>query len=131
MAETTVISTTFKLRRGTAEVWKTKNPILAQGEPGFEYDTGRLKIGNGILPYVDLDYVGEGNIFFSENGKDFPAIGQFNRLYVNKAESKIYHWVEDKYVPFTTGVEDLDISNISQAEGDYIILYGGSATDNI
>ena len=43
----TVLKTKFQLRRGSAEVWARNNPVLERGEPGFEIDTGRLKIGNG------------------------------------------------------------------------------------
>jgi hypothetical protein len=48
--------TTIKIRRDTAANWTTKNPILAQGEMGFETDTGYLKIGTGSLNWEDLDY---------------------------------------------------------------------------
>ena len=54
----TTIKTTFQLRRGNAEVWAKNNPVLAAGEPGFELDTGKLKIGNGNDTYNDLPYVG-------------------------------------------------------------------------
>ena len=44
------------LRKGTATAWTTANPVLAAGEPGFETDTGLLKIGDGSnwqdTPYV-------------------------------------------------------------------------------
>lgn len=55
MAET--LKTTFKLRRGTSAEWASKNPVLAQGEPGFEIDTLKLKIGNGQSAYNDLEYI--------------------------------------------------------------------------
>lgn len=53
----------FKLRRDTAANWTSVNPTLADGEPGFERDTGRLKIGNGsstwsALTYASLGYTG-------------------------------------------------------------------------
>ena len=53
----TTIKTTFQLRRGNAEVWAKNNPVLAAGEPGFELDTGKLKIGNGSDTYNDLPYI--------------------------------------------------------------------------
>ena len=56
---TKVIKTTFKLRRGTKEAWERVNPTLAYGEPGFEKDTYRLKIGNGETAWNDLNYFGE------------------------------------------------------------------------
>ena len=53
----TVIKTTFKLRRATAQEWTLKNPVLAAGEPGFEIDTNKLKIGNGTTPWTALAYL--------------------------------------------------------------------------
>lgn len=53
----TVLKTKFKLRRGNAEVWARNNPVLERGEPGFEIDTGRLKIGNGQTAWNDLEYL--------------------------------------------------------------------------
>ncbi len=47
---------TFKFRRDMAWDWTSKNPILAEGEPGVETDTGRLKIGDGLQNWADLDY---------------------------------------------------------------------------
>ena len=46
----------IKFRRDTASAWTDANPTLAQGEPGFEYDTGLLKIGDGDTAWVNLDY---------------------------------------------------------------------------
>lgn len=48
--------TTFKLRRGTASQWTTTNYILADGEPGFERDTKRFKIGDGSTTWNNLEY---------------------------------------------------------------------------
>jgi hypothetical protein len=48
--------TTIKLRRGTAAEWTAANPILADGEAGFERDTGKLKIGNGTQNWSALPY---------------------------------------------------------------------------
>lgn len=57
MAERKILKTVFKLRRGKAELWRSLNPILEDGEPGFELDTGLLKIGNGEDAYNDLPYI--------------------------------------------------------------------------
>lgn len=53
----TVINTTFQLKRGTSEAWTRNNPKLYPGEPGFELDTGKLKIGDGIKFWRDLPYI--------------------------------------------------------------------------
>jgi hypothetical protein len=47
---------TFKFRRGTSQEWLLQNPILAQGEPGYETDTGLLKVGNGSSRWTLLGY---------------------------------------------------------------------------
>lgn len=47
---------TLLLRRGLASVWAAKNPVLADGEPGFEKDTGKLKIGDGVSRWTELKY---------------------------------------------------------------------------
>lgn len=55
--EQKIYKTTFKLRRGQSADWTSVNPLLADGEPGFELDTGKLKIGNGLDKWNDLAYV--------------------------------------------------------------------------
>ena len=52
--------TTIKFRRDTSANWTSVNPIPAQGEPCYETDTGKLKIGNGSDNYVTLPYVSDG-----------------------------------------------------------------------
>ena len=52
-----VIKTTFQVKRGTAARWEELNLILNPGEPGFEMDTFKLKIGNGSTPWKELPYV--------------------------------------------------------------------------
>lgn len=47
----------IRFRRGTAANWQAENPVLADGEPGFEFDTGRLKIGNGYRHWNELAYI--------------------------------------------------------------------------
>jgi hypothetical protein len=53
------------LRKGTAAAWTAAGSVvLAQGEPGFETNTGKLKIGDGTSTWTTLGYVNE----------DFPTI---------------------------------------------------------
>lgn len=48
---------TILLRRGTAAEWVAANPILGVGEPGYETDTKKLKIGNGTDNWNTLPYL--------------------------------------------------------------------------
>ena len=47
---------TIKFRRRTSSSWAALNPVLAEGEPGLERDTGKLKIGNGFTHWLELPY---------------------------------------------------------------------------
>lgn len=54
----------IKLKRGTASDWSNSafpsGVVLELGEPGYEKDTGKLKVGNGTHPWALLPYVGSG-----------------------------------------------------------------------
>jgi len=48
--------TRIQLRRDSAANWTSTNPILDQGEPGYETDTGNMKIGDGYSRWSILSY---------------------------------------------------------------------------
>lgn len=50
------MSTRIQLRRDSAANWTENNPTLFEAEVGFEIDTGRFKIGNGIDDWNSLNY---------------------------------------------------------------------------
>jgi len=50
------MSVQIQLRRGTAAQWTSANTLLAQGEIGLEYDTGKIKVGDGTLAWNSLAY---------------------------------------------------------------------------
>jgi hypothetical protein len=51
----------MQIRRDSAINWTTTNPTLSQGEMGYELNTGKLKIGNGVDAWADLDYFDDQN----------------------------------------------------------------------
>jgi len=51
------IQSLIKFRSDTAANWTSTNPTLAQGELGFETDTGKPKIGDGMTVWTSLDYI--------------------------------------------------------------------------
>jgi hypothetical protein len=59
--------TRIQLRRDRAANWTDTNPILDQGEPGYETDTGNIKYGDGASRWSVLPYgggpSGPGNTF--------------------------------------------------------------------
>lgn len=129
----TVINTTFKLKRGTAARWIELNPILAQGEPGFAYDVNLLKIGDGITPWNDLPYINdsEKGVINAPTLSDFPSVGNNKAIYKAYKEKKLYQWNETSlsYEELTSA--SINVNDLIQDEGSVLILYGGSATDNI
>lgn len=50
------VISTIKFRRNTAANWTSGNPILQSGEPGFETDTKKIKIGDGTTAWTLLPY---------------------------------------------------------------------------
>lgn len=91
----TVVKTTFQLKRGTAAKWVELNLVLSAGEPGFEIDTYRLKIGDGHTPWLDLPYIGEGGVVSAATHYDFPETGAANTIYKATEEKLLYQWNSD------------------------------------
>ena len=48
-------------RRGTLSQWAAANPVLAAGEIGWESDTNKFKIGDGVNQWDDLQYFTAGS----------------------------------------------------------------------
>ena len=48
-------------RRGTAEQWTSANPVLAEGEIGFEIDNNQFKLGDGVNQWANLSYFRNSN----------------------------------------------------------------------
>ena len=78
---TQIIKTTFQLRRGLKDIWTKNNPVLAYGEPGFEKDTYRLKIGDGKTPWNELRYFAEGSYSISPDEKTVTITDDVLALY--------------------------------------------------
>lgn len=52
----------IQLRRDSSENWKKYNPVLMEGEVGYETDTRKRKIGDGHTAWNDLEYLVAENI---------------------------------------------------------------------
>jgi len=50
------MATRMQQRRGTAAQWTSADPILNAAEIGYESDTNKFKIGDGVNHWSDLDY---------------------------------------------------------------------------
>lgn len=119
MAE--IIQHIYQFKRGTAKRWNQLNPILKQGEPGFEYDTGKLKIGDGFTPWKALKYINSSNngdivyeasVYNAPTKNDFPTIGNPAIIYKAEDEAKLYQWneISEEYEALT-GSDIVEINN--------------------
>lgn len=62
------IYATMQQRNAPSGTWIDENPVLQKGELGFETNTGRYKLGDGVKSWVDLPYVtNEDLILYSYN----------------------------------------------------------------
>ena len=48
----------LQFKRGTTKAFEQINPVLLYGEPSFEKDSYKMKIGDGTTKYNDLPYIG-------------------------------------------------------------------------
>lgn len=46
-----------QIRRGTTAEWTARNTLLLAGELGYEYDTNKLKVGDGVTRWAGLQYL--------------------------------------------------------------------------
>lgn len=51
----------IQLRRGTELEWIDKDPVLRQSEPAYSTDINKLKIGDGVKHWSELEYIGLSN----------------------------------------------------------------------
>jgi len=96
----------IKLRRDTAQNWLNADPILAAGEPGLEYDTGKVKYGDGITAWTGLLYANSG----SEVGSF-----TFNDNTINTTDSSSI-----SFTPAVTFNSDVVVENDLIVRGDVL-----------
>ena len=105
------MATRMQQRRGTATQWTSSNdgdgPILNAGEIGWESDTNKFKIGDGVSYWADLTY------FVDATDVIASSLGAY---------------LQDSDVGAVSGVAGLDSSKNLLVPGASIIVEG--ATDN-
>ena len=57
MAVKGLINTKIQHRRDTSARWSTANPVLQAGEIGIDTTVNRIKIGDGVTTWNNLNYI--------------------------------------------------------------------------
>lgn len=115
---TEIIKHTYMLRRGTADEWMRVNPLLNIGEPGFEIDTNRLKIGNGFEDWLSLPYINNTITIVEE----LPEFGTIDIIYMYNNQLWIWNieWI------CLTAPASYDIAQLTQNTEEVIIFDCGT-----
>jgi hypothetical protein len=101
------MATRIQIRRDTAANWNTEDPVLAEGEFGFETDTNKLKCGDGLTSWLSLNYLTDitsGNFVLPDNSQVVCGDGD---------DLKIYHDGTHSYV-LDNGTGNLYVRGSSQ-----------------
>ena len=109
----------IQFKRASSATWESLNYILAIGEPGYEKNTNRMKIGDGVTPWNLLPYVGEHSVFNALTPAGFPSIGEENVIYKSEQTKSIYQWNQTTLNYEKIGEED---------STDYDLIHGGNAS---
>jgi hypothetical protein len=106
------MATRMQQRRGTSTQWTSSNdgdgPILNAGEIGWESNTNKFKIGDGVNYWIDLPYFVDATDLLAE------SLGGY---------------VENSDIGAISGVAGLDASRNLLVPGASIIIEGATAND--
>lgn len=125
------MSVIIKFRRGNSSEWTSSgSTVLASGEPGFELDTGRFKIGDGVTAWSGLYYasiVPTG--FIAGSGIDIDL--STNGSYATISVTGHTHSSSD-IIDFNSSVSGLlPVKNIVGGTGIYVTATTGNYTIGI
>jgi hypothetical protein len=106
------MATRMQQRRGTSTQWTSSNdgdgPVLNAGEIGWESNTNKFKIGDGVNNWIDLPYFVDATDLLAE------SLGGY---------------VENSDIGAISGVAGLDASRNLLIPGASIIIEGATAND--
>lgn len=136
------MATRIQNRRGTAAAWAAQNPVLADGELGFETDTKIVKLGDGVTAWNDLTSsylpLGGGTMtgVLNMGGNSITNLGAFTSALNlgNFAPTNVGDWSEDlnmggnKVTNGATPTANSDLTTKSYVDGDRKIVGLGQST---
>ena len=117
--------TTIQVRRDTAANWAAKNPTPKAGEPCFETDTLKFKVGDGVTTYNNLPYYVNSveNLFTLLNDKLYDGV-DLSVKFANeiKGFANVWAWIKDR-------IQKNNYSGIHVGDKIPFALAGGTISD--
>jgi hypothetical protein len=119
----------IQLRKDTAANWTSENPILAEGEVGFETDTGRFKIGNGSTAWTSRTYASPApnsvldhslvttDVHGIADTSDLVTSSVLNSAVSSKANSASPTFTGTVVLPSDTSIGDVSATELSYVNG--------------
>lgn len=104
---------TIRLKRDTAANWTANNPVLALGEPGWETDNLKGKVGDGVTGWNSLPYslgyraIGSHNAAIAQQtgfAADTYLVGSSNAIPAGRLQAKTIHRVRFSLQKTAAGV---------------------------
>jgi len=119
-----MVNVTILMRRDSAADWTSENPILLEGEIGYETDTRRMKIGDGSTAWSNLNYKssGPGFIIAASDSSD-----------LNKSKADYICDGVDDQVEIQAAIDELpsEGGKIQLLEGNFNISDRINSIDNL
>lgn len=79
------VNNLIQLRRGDFSTWSSQDPVLASGEPGFDYTNNLMKIGDGINPWLSLSSTASSDIFVYAKNTTGSGLNKGQAVYIDGA----------------------------------------------
>lgn len=112
----------LQFMRGTSTAVSSSNPTLKAGQPFYETDSHKLKIGDGSTAWNSLPYIGSSKVYNSV------VIGSSNAGYTENQVDYLCNGVNDQ-IQFQNAINSIDNGTIYILGGDYYLSDGINSGD--
>lgn len=114
----------FQIKRGSTQRWIEVDPILLDGEPAYDYDAHKIKIGDGVSKWSELPYLG-GN--YDDNAELIYPFDSYDSLPPVGTPAKLYHVISDKTIYQWNPIKNTYESLSSGDATKITLINGGNA----
>tara|TARA_R110000796_G_scaffold236214_1_gene355452 strand:+ start:21559 stop:21945 length:387 start_codon:yes stop_codon:yes gene_type:complete len=96
-----------QIRRDTSDLWEKRNPILFEGEIGYDIDLNKIKIGNGRNSWNSLAFLDISNISLVDYRSSFDNNYIYSGFLLNNGI--IIKRCQDSIEEFAENTTDLEV----------------------